>query len=39
MNAEPLLGLSIKAREISEKKEAVEQYGSSGTGAVLKQDD
>lgn len=29
------IGLSIKAREISEEKEAVEQYGSSDSGAVL----
>ena len=29
------LGLSIKAREISEAKEAVEQYGSSDSGASL----
>ena len=29
------LGLSIKAREASEAKEAVEQYGSSDSGAVL----
>ena len=29
------LGLSIKAREISEEKEAVEQYGSSDSGASL----
>ena len=29
------LSLSIKAREISEAKEAVEQYGSSDSGAVL----
>lgn len=29
------LNLSIKAREISEAKEAVEQYGSSDSGAVL----
>ena len=41
------LGLSIKAREIAEEKEAVEQYGSSDSGAslgdilgaALKQDD
>jgi len=29
------LGLSIKAREIAEEKEAVEQYGSSDSGAAL----
>ena len=29
------LGLSIKAREIAEEKEAVEQYGSSGFGRFL----
>lgn len=29
------LGLSIKAREIAEEKEAVEQYGSSQSGASL----
>ena len=29
------LGLSIKAKEIAEEKEAVEQYGSSESGAVL----
>ena len=29
------LGLSIKAREIAEEKEAVEQYGSSAAGASL----
>ncbi len=29
------LGMSIKAREISEAKEAVEQYGSSDSGASL----
>ena len=29
------LGLSIKAREIAEEKEAVEQYGSSDSGALL----
>ncbi|WP_312531101.1 30S ribosomal protein S1 [Paracoccus sp. (in: a-proteobacteria)] len=29
------LGLSIKAREIAEEKEAVEQYGSSESGASL----
>jgi small subunit ribosomal protein S1 len=29
------LGLSIKAREIAEEKEAVEQYGSSDSGASL----
>jgi len=29
------LGLSIKAREIAEEKEAVEQYGSSNSGASL----
>jgi small subunit ribosomal protein S1 len=29
------IGLSIKAREISEEKEAVEQYGSSDSGASL----
>ena len=29
------LGLSIKAREIAEEKEAVQQYGSSESGAVL----
>ncbi|GGM05599.1 30S ribosomal protein S1 [Pseudooceanicola nanhaiensis] len=29
------LGLSIKAREIAEEKEAVEQYGSSASGASL----
>jgi len=29
------LGLSIKAREIAEEKEAVEQYGSSDSGARL----
>ena len=29
------LGLSIKAREIAEDKEAVEQYGSSDSGASL----
>ena len=29
------LGLSIKAREIAEEKEAVEQYGSSDAGASL----
>jgi small subunit ribosomal protein S1 len=41
------MGLSIKAREIAEEKEAVEQYGSSDSGAslgdilgaALKQDD
>ena len=27
------LGLSIKAKEIAEEKEAVEQYGSSDSGA------
>ena len=31
----PRLGLSIKAREIAEEKEAVEQYGSSDSGASL----
>jgi small subunit ribosomal protein S1 len=30
-----MLGLSIKAREIAEEKEAVEQYGSSDSGASL----
>ena len=30
-----VLGLSIKAREIAEEKEAVEQYGSSDSGASL----
>jgi small subunit ribosomal protein S1 len=29
------LGLSIKAKEIAEEKEAVEQYGSSDSGASL----
>ena len=29
------LGLSIKAREIAEEKEAVQQYGSSDSGALL----
>jgi small subunit ribosomal protein S1 len=29
------LGLSIKAREIAEEKEAVEQYGSTDSGASL----
>jgi small subunit ribosomal protein S1 len=29
------LGFSIKAREIAEEKEAVEQYGSSDSGASL----
>ena len=29
------LTLSIKAREIAEEKEAVEQYGSSDSGASL----
>ena len=29
------VSLSIKAREISEEKEAVEQYGSSDSGASL----
>ena len=29
------ISLSIKAREISEEKEAVEQYGSSDSGASL----
>ena len=29
------LGLSIKAREIAEEKEAVKQYGSSDSGASL----
>ena len=29
------VGLSIKAREIAEEKEAVEQYGSSDSGASL----
>ena len=29
------LGLSVKAREIAEEKEAVEQYGSSDSGASL----
>ena len=29
------LGLSIKAREIAEEKEAVEQYGSTDAGASL----
>jgi small subunit ribosomal protein S1 len=29
------LGLSIKAREIAEEKDAVEQYGSSDSGASL----
>ena len=29
------LGVSIKAREIAEEKEAVEQYGSSDSGASL----
>jgi small subunit ribosomal protein S1 len=29
------LGLSIKAREIAEEKEAVEQFGSSDSGASL----
>ncbi|MCY4006648.1 MAG: 30S ribosomal protein S1 [Rhodobacteraceae bacterium] len=33
--AQSKLNLSIKAREISEEKEAVEQYGSSDSGAVL----
>jgi len=33
--AEHRLGLSIKAREIAEEKEAVEQYGSSSSGASL----
>ena len=32
---DPQLGLSIKAREIAEEKEAVEQYGSSDSGASL----
>ena len=30
-----VLGLSIKAREIAEEKEAVQQYGSSDSGASL----
>ena len=30
------LGLSIKAREIAEEKEAVEQYGSSDSGAIAR---
>lgn len=34
-SAQSKIGLSIKAREISEEKEAVEQYGSSDSGAVL----
>ena len=37
-NVEPKtrkLGFSIKAREIAEEKEAVEQYGSSDSGASL----
>ena len=29
------LGFSVKAREIAEEKEAVEQYGSSDSGASL----
>ena len=29
------MGLSIKAREIAEEKEAVEQYGSTDAGASL----
>ena len=29
------LGFSVKAREIAEEKEAVEQYGSSASGASL----
>ena len=29
------LGLSIKAREIAEEREAVEQFGSSDSGASL----
>jgi len=29
------IGVSIKAREIAEEKEAVEQYGSSDSGASL----
>ena len=29
------IGLSIKAREVAEEKEAVEQYGSSDSGASL----
>jgi small subunit ribosomal protein S1 len=29
------LGVSIKARESAEEKEAVEQYGSSDSGASL----
>ena len=29
------LGLSIKAREIAEEKEAIDQYGSSDSGASL----
>ena len=29
------LGLSVKAREIAEEKEAVEQFGSSDSGASL----
>ena len=29
------LGVSIKAREIAEEKEAVQQYGSSDSGASL----
>ena len=31
----PRLGVSIKAREIAEEKEAVQQYGSSDSGASL----
>lgn len=34
-SAQSKLNVSIKAREISEAKEAVEQYGSSDSGAVL----
>ncbi len=33
--AQRKLGLSIKAREIAEEKEAVEQFGSSDSGASL----
>ncbi len=29
------LGLSIKAREIAEEKEAIDQYGCSDSGASL----
>mgnify|MGYP000663419359 CR=1 FL=1 len=29
------LGLSIKAREVAEEREAVEQFGSSDSGASL----